>query len=63
MTPALSSFYSPELLELFKKVKDIFDPYKLLNPGVKFDTTTDDLKILLRNDYELSNLYNHLPRN
>lgn len=63
MTPSLSFFYSPELLEVFKKVKDIFDPYNLLNPGVKFDTTIDDLKVLLRKDYDLSNLYNHLPRN
>ncbi len=62
-TPYLSNFYPTELLELFSKVKSIFDPYNLLNPGVKFDTTVDDLKNLLRHDYKLAKLYDHLPRN
>ncbi len=62
-TPSLHNVYPTELLDLFVKVKNIFDPYNLLNPGIKFDTTTDDLKNLLRHEYKLSKLYDHLPRN
>jgi FAD/FMN-containing dehydrogenase len=34
-TPYLSKMYKPEVLELFKKTKDIFDPQNILNPGKK----------------------------
>ncbi|WP_082031261.1 FAD-binding and (Fe-S)-binding domain-containing protein [Actinomyces polynesiensis] len=33
-TELLRYMYSPELLELFARVKDLFDPEDLLNPGV-----------------------------
>lgn len=34
-TPYLNKMYSPEILELFKKVKQIFDPQNIFNPGKK----------------------------
>ncbi len=34
-TPYLNKMYSPEILELFKKVKNIFDPDNIFNPGKK----------------------------
>ena len=34
-TPYLSKMYSPEILELFKKTKEIFDPLNIFNPGKK----------------------------
>lgn len=34
-TPYLNKMYSPEILELFKKVKQIFDPDNIFNPGKK----------------------------
>ncbi len=46
-TPYLSYMYKPEILELFKKVKEIFDPLYIFNPGKKvggsFKYITDHL--------------------
>jgi FAD/FMN-containing dehydrogenase len=61
-TPYLEAMYGPEAYGLMQKVKTIFDPYGTLNPGVKFGTTLEDLKELVRADYSLEHLYDHLPR-
>lgn len=34
-TPYLSQMFSPEIIRLFEKTKDIFDPLHILNPGKK----------------------------
>ena len=34
-TPYLSQMFSPEIISLFEKTKDIFDPLHILNPGKK----------------------------
>lgn len=34
-TPYLSQMFSPEIISLFEKTKDIFDPLHVLNPGKK----------------------------
>jgi FAD/FMN-containing dehydrogenase len=60
--PYLEKMYGKEAYELFQKVKKIFDPYGTLNPGVKMGTSSDDLKALLRHEYSISHLYEHLPR-
>jgi FAD/FMN-containing dehydrogenase len=54
--------YGPDVYALFEKVKQIFDPYGTLNPGVKIGTSLDDVKALVRQDYGLGHLYDHLPR-
>lgn len=61
-TPYLESMYGAELYALLQKVKIIFDPYGTLNPGVKFGSSLDDLKELVRPDYSLDHLYDHMPR-
>jgi FAD/FMN-containing dehydrogenase len=61
-TPYLETMYGPEVYGLFEKIKTIFDPYGTLNPGVKFGTSVDDLKAIIRPDYSLDHLYDHLPR-
>lgn len=61
-TPYLEMMYGAEIYGLFQKVKKIFDPYGTLNPGVKFGTSLDDLKSMVRPDYTLEHLYDHLPR-
>lgn len=61
-TPYLEKLYGAEGYGLMRKVKQIFDPYGTLNPGVKFDTTLDDIKGMVRADYSLEHLYDHLPR-
>ena len=61
-TPYLESLYGPDLYALLAKVKQVFDPYNTLNPGVKFGSSLDDIKEMIRTDYGLDHLYDHLPR-
>jgi len=59
--PYLRSVYGDDVYTLFLKVKQIFDPYDLLNPGVKFGTSLDDVKGLLRSEYSLGRLHHFSP--
>lgn len=61
-TPYLEKMYGVDQYALLQKVKNIFDPFGTLNPGVKFGTSIDDLKEMIRSDYSLNHLYAHLPR-
>jgi len=61
-TPYLEAVYGSELYSLLQKVKQIFDPYGTLNPGVKFGSSLDDIKAIVRTDYGFEHLYDHLPR-
>ncbi|MCR4279602.1 MAG: FAD-binding oxidoreductase [Candidatus Zambryskibacteria bacterium] len=40
-TPYLNKMYSPEILDLFKQVKHIFDPLNIFNPGKKVGGTIE----------------------
>lgn len=60
--PYLEAMYGPEQFALLQKIKHIFDPYGIMNPGVKFGTSIDDLKAMIRTDFGLDHLYDHLPR-
>lgn len=60
--PYLEQLYGAEVYSLFEKVKQIFDPYGTLNPGVKIGVSLDDIKGLTRSDYTLNHLYDHMPR-
>lgn len=60
--PYMKLQYGEEAYAVFKKVKHTFDPHGILNPGVKFGTSLDDLKPILRSDYSVEHLYDHLPR-
>ena len=60
--PYLEKVYGSEMYDLFTKVKNIFDPYGTLNPGVKVGVSLDDIKPLLRKDYSLEHAYDHMPR-
>lgn len=59
--PFLEQMYGTEVYELFRQVRAIFDPYGTLNPGVKTDVKLDDIKPLLRQEYDLAHLYDHMP--
>lgn len=59
--PYLEKLYGAEAYSLFQKVKQIFDPYGTMNPGVKVNVTLDDLKPLVRNTYSMDHLYDHMP--
>jgi hypothetical protein len=54
--------YGEEMYTIFKKTKQIFDPYGTLNPGVKIDVAVKDIMPLLRHEYSLEHLYDHMPR-
>ncbi len=60
--PYLERLYGAEAYEIFRKVKAIFDPYGILNSGVKIDVTLDDIKPMVRTEYSISHLADHLPR-
>lgn len=60
--PFLPKLYGDTVYQIFTKVKAIFDPYGILNPGVKIGVTLDDIKPLLRSEYSMEHLYDHLPR-
>lgn len=60
--PYLPLVYGPEVYAVFQKVKQIFDPYGTINPGVKVNVELADIKPLVRNEFSLSHLYDHLPR-
>lgn len=60
--PYLERLYGPEIYAVFQKVKRIFDPHNMLNPGVKMDVTIEDIKPLLRSGYTVNHLYQHMPR-
>ncbi|HWT56070.1 MAG TPA: FAD-binding oxidoreductase [Candidatus Microsaccharimonas sp.] len=60
--PYLPKQFGQEMYGLFQKVKNIFDPYNTMNPGVKINVTHDDVRPMLRNEYDLAHLHQHLPR-
>jgi FAD/FMN-containing dehydrogenase len=60
--PYLAKMYGAEVYGLFRKVKQIFDPYNIMNPGVKIDVTLDSVKSMLRSSYTIEHLSDHLPR-
>jgi FAD/FMN-containing dehydrogenase len=60
--PYLEAQYGLETYDMFRKVKEIFDPYSTLNAGVKIGVTLADIKPILRQEYSLDHLYQHMPR-
>lgn len=60
--PYLQKLYGPEMYAIFQKVKQIFDPYGTLNPGVKMNVNLETIRPLLRNSFSMEHLYDHLPR-
>ncbi|MDQ3064664.1 MAG: hypothetical protein M3Q36_00110, partial [bacterium] len=60
--PYLPLQFGSEYYDVLTRVKSAFDPHGTLNPGVKIGITSDDIKPLLRSEYSISHLYDHLPR-
>ena len=60
--PFLPKVYGAEMYEVFRAVKKACDPYGILNTGVKIDVTLKDLVPILRNEYSMEHLADHLPR-
>lgn len=60
--PYLEKMYSSDVYQVFDKIKQIFDPYNIMNPGVKLGSSIEDNKAALRNSYSLAGKHNYLPR-
>ena len=58
----LSAQYGDRVVELFAKVKEVFDPYNTMNPGVKIGSTLENIKPLLRSNYTVRQSLEHMPR-
>lgn len=50
-----------EIRDLYMAVKEIFDPYKILNPGVKDDVEIRELVARLRKDYDRADFKDEVP--
>jgi len=55
-SPWLKELYGEEMYRLFERVKKIFDPAGILNPGKKIGVTVEQLKKLLRDEYSMKHL-------
>jgi FAD/FMN-containing dehydrogenase len=62
-TPFAYKHLDDDVLALYRQVKEVFDPYGLLNPGVKQATEIKDLVARLRPDYSVAAYANYLPYN
>lgn len=60
--PYLPKLYGQEMYNLFVRVKQIFDPYGTLNSGVKIGVDFEAMKSLVRQEYSLGHLYEHMPK-
>ncbi len=60
--PYLERVYGQAAYDLFLKVKHIFDPHGILNPGVKTGVTLESIKPMVRTQFSMDHLYDHLPR-
>ena len=57
-TPYLYKQFTEQNLEIFRKIKKIFDPMNILNPDVKFNSTEENIKNSLTNKIKLRNKEN-----
>lgn len=60
--PYLPKVFGEEMYQLFQDVKKIFDPYNMFNPGVKIDVNREEVVKMLRHEYSMDHLADHLPR-
>ncbi len=59
--PYLPKLYGKDMYRVFQQTKKIFDPYGFLNSRVKIDVTQADIKPLVRKEYSMKHLYDHMP--
>lgn len=60
--PYLEQLYGQQLYAVFQKIKQVCDPYGTQNPGVKMGVTLDTIRPMLRSEFSMEHLYDHLPR-
>ena len=57
----LERLYGTDLYNIMARVKDIFDPHNILNPGVKVNVSMEAVKGMLRQEYNRG-FNNYLPK-
>ena len=60
--PYLKRLYGDEMYAIFERIKKLFDPHGILNPGVKLGVDQADLVPMMRKEYSMHHLYDHMPR-
>lgn len=60
--PFLKQLYGEEMYNIFEKVKNIFDPYGIMNPGVKLGVDIKEMMSQVDNSYSHGHRHDHLPR-
>jgi FAD/FMN-containing dehydrogenase len=61
--PYLKDLYGQEMYRLFQEVNQIFDPQNILNPEKMVDRGRAEMEQLLRHEYSMPHLYDHMPHN
>lgn len=61
-TPFIEKQFGADMAAIFAQVKQAFDPHGMLNSGVKAGTTLKSLAPMLRKEYSIAHLGDHLPR-
>ncbi|MEI7539498.1 MAG: FAD-linked oxidase C-terminal domain-containing protein, partial [Candidatus Saccharibacteria bacterium] len=61
-TPAAYTQMDDEVLNVYTQIRDAFDPFGTLNPGVKQKTDLKTLVAMLDPDYNLANFAKHSPQ-
>jgi FAD/FMN-containing dehydrogenase len=59
--PYLKAALGEDMHKIMLEVKKIFDPHNILNSGVK-TATVEQVKAMLRSEYNLAHQHEHLPR-
>jgi FAD/FMN-containing dehydrogenase len=59
--PYLEKLYGKELYQVFREVKQLCDPKGIFNPRIKLDVKKKDIEPLLRREYSMKHLYDHMP--
>lgn len=59
--PYLEKLYGKDTYDVFKQVKKICDPKNIFSPRIKLDVKKKDLEPLLRKEYSMKHLYDHMP--
>lgn len=60
--PYLQKVYGKEMYDLFRQVKHIFDPFGTLNPDVKIGPNKEGIAAIMRHEYSILHLADHLPK-
>ncbi len=60
--PYVQLMYGHQIYDLFRQVKQVFDPYDSMNPGVKMGSQLSDIQKIVRTDYNMNHLYSYMPR-